>query len=71
MKRLSVDIERRIAELRDALNRANHRYYVLDDPEISDAEFDQLMRELIALETEYPNLVTENSPTQLVGILVD
>ena len=71
MKPLSTDIEHRVAELRNALNRANHRYYVLDDPEISDAEFDQLMRDLVTLETEHPHLVTEDSPTQRVGAPVD
>src|SRR6202034_1884392 len=44
-----------------------HRYYVLDDPEISDAEFDRLMNELKALEAEQPELVTPDSPTQRVG----
>lgn len=71
MRPVAIDIEQRVAELRHALNRANHRYYVLDDPEISDAEFDSLMRELIVLETEHPDLVTNDSPTQRVGIPVD
>lgn len=61
------DSEQRAAELRAALNRANHRYYILDDPEISDAEYDSLMRELIALESEHPELVVDDSPTQRVG----
>ena len=61
------EIERRFAELRTALHRANHRYYVLDDPEISDAEYDSLMRELIALETAHPEYITIDSPTQRVG----
>ncbi len=54
-------------KLRDEINRANHRYYVLDDPEISDAEYDQLMRRLEALEREHPDLLTPDSPTQRVG----
>ncbi|MFQ6614316.1 MAG: NAD-dependent DNA ligase LigA, partial [Fidelibacterota bacterium] len=59
--------ERRVAELRRAINDHNYRYYVLDDPVISDQEYDRLMRELEALETENPQLITEDSPTQRVG----
>ena len=65
------DTERRLIQLRDALHRANHRYYVLDDPEISDAEYDSLMRELVALETAHPEYVTIDSPTQRVGAPLD
>src|ERR1700691_4491205 len=54
-------------KLRDEINRANYRYYVLDDPEISDAEYDKLMRRLEALEREHPELATPDSPTQRVG----
>src|SRR5258708_21781554 len=54
-------------KLRDEINRANYRYYVLDDPEISDAEYDKLMRQLEALEREHPELATPDSPTQRVG----
>jgi DNA ligase (NAD+) len=57
----------RIAELRDEIREHNHRYYVLDDPIVSDAQFDGLVRELIALEQEHPELVTPDSPTQRVG----
>jgi len=57
----------RIAELRELINEHNYRYYVLDDPIISDAEYDALMRELIALEEAHPELVTPDSPTQRVG----
>jgi len=57
----------RIAELRDLLNEHNHRYYVLDDPSVTDAEFDTLFRELQTLEEAYPKLLTEDSPTQRVG----
>ena len=56
-----------VAELRDALNHHNYRYYVLDNPEVSDAQYDELMRELRAIETEHPELVTPDSPTQRVG----
>jgi DNA ligase (NAD+) len=57
----------RAAELRKVLEHHNHRYYVLDDPEISDPEYDDLLRELIALEEEHPELRTPDSPTQRVG----
>ena len=53
--------------LRGELSRHNYRYYVLDDPAISDAEYDALIRELRALEEQYPDLVTPDSPTQRVG----
>ena len=58
---------KRIAELRDAVEYHSYRYHVLDDPEISDAEYDELMRELTALEEQFPDLVTPDSPTQRVG----
>jgi DNA ligase (NAD+) len=54
-------------KLRDEIDRANYRYYVLDDPEIYDAEYDQLMRRLQALERAHPELATPDSPTQRVG----
>lgn len=57
----------RAAWLRDELARHNHRYYVLDDPEVSDAEYDQLLRELQQLEIAEPALCTADSPTQRVG----
>ena len=57
----------RAAWLRDELSRHGYRYYVLDDPAISDAEYDALIRELRALEERYPDLVTPDSPTQRVG----
>jgi DNA ligase (NAD+) len=53
--------------LRRVLNRANHAYHVLDRPEISDAEYDRLFRELQALEAEHPRLKTADSPTQRIG----
>ena len=53
--------------LRSALHRHNYRYYVLDDPEISDAEYDRLMRELMRLEEKYPTLQRSDSPTVRVG----
>jgi len=60
-------VKQRIEELRDAINHHNYRYYVLDSPEISDAEYDELMKELRQLEAEHPELVTPDSPTQRVG----
>ncbi len=64
---MDAEIENRVAELRETLHRANYRYYVLDDPEISDAEYDRLMRELMALEEQYPALRRPDSPTVRVG----
>jgi DNA ligase (NAD+) len=57
----------RVEELRDQINHHAYRYYVLDDPEVSDAEYDELVRELRALEDEFPELITPDSPTQRVG----
>ncbi|HEX4896605.1 MAG TPA: NAD-dependent DNA ligase LigA [Solimonas sp.] len=57
----------RAAELRRLLHEHNHRYYVLDDPGVSDAEYDALFRELQALEAAHPALLTPDSPTQRVG----
>ena len=57
----------RANELRAVLDEASYRYYVLDDPQITDAEYDELLRELIDLEDRYPELRTPDSPTQRVG----
>jgi DNA ligase (NAD+) len=65
MSRLAV--EREIERLRRLLRRHEHLYYVLDQPEISDAEYDALMRQLRELEAAHPELVTPDSPTQRVG----
>ncbi|MBM3154371.1 MAG: NAD-dependent DNA ligase LigA [Chloroflexi bacterium] len=62
-----AEAKERVQKLRELLNHHNYRYYVLDSPEISDAEYDQLMRELQKLEEEHPELVTPDSPTQRVG----
>jgi len=59
--------KKRIEKLREEINFHNYRYYVLDDPVISDPEYDRLMRDLEGLEKEYPRLITPNSPTQRVG----
>jgi DNA ligase (NAD+) len=60
-------IRHRLQELREEINRHNHLYYVLDSPEITDAEYDRLFDELAALEKEHPELVTPDSPTRRVG----
>ena len=60
-------IEDRLRKLRDEIEFHNYRYYVLDDPVISDAEYDRLMNELVRLEAAHPELVTPDSPTQRVG----
>ncbi len=57
----------RVKALHKALNEHNHRYYVLDDPSVSDAQYDELFHELRNIEEEYPELLTEDSPTQRVG----
>lgn len=62
-----VDIEEKLERLRSQINYHNYRYHVLDSPEISDAEYDELMRELKRLEAEHPELITPDSPTQRVG----
>ena len=60
-------IVKRIVELRTKINHHNYLYHVLDAPEITDAEYDQLMLELIALEEKNPEFITEDSPTRRVG----
>lgn len=59
--------EKKITRLREIIEDHNYRYHVLDDPKITDAEYDQLMRELQELESEFPDLVRDDSPTQRVG----
>ncbi|WP_435684040.1 NAD-dependent DNA ligase LigA [Sedimenticola selenatireducens] len=60
-------ILQRAAELREQLNLHNYRYYVLDDPQVPDSEYDRLMRELQSLEQQFPDLIVPDSPTQRVG----
>ncbi len=64
---MAKNIEKEITKLRDDIRYHEHRYYVLDDPEISDFEFDKLMHRLQELEQQHPELVTPDSPTQRVG----
>jgi len=63
----AAELVARADELRSQIERANHAYYVLDAPEITDAEYDRLFRELQALEAAHPELLTPDSPTQRVG----
>jgi DNA ligase (NAD+) len=63
----SPDVLARATALRQEIDRHNHAYYVLDQPTIPDAEYDRLFRELQALETDYPELATPDSPTRRVG----
>ncbi|HHI92090.1 MAG TPA: NAD-dependent DNA ligase LigA [Gammaproteobacteria bacterium] len=62
-----AEIRAQAETLREQINHHNYRYYVLDDPEVPDAEYDRLFRELQALEEKYPALVSSDSPTQRVG----
>ncbi|MBE2921785.1 NAD-dependent DNA ligase LigA [Anoxybacillus flavithermus] len=61
------DVEKQIAELREQIEKHNYAYYVLDQPSISDAEYDELMRKLMELEEQYPQYKTPDSPSQRVG----
>ncbi|UTW46210.1 NAD-dependent DNA ligase LigA [bacterium SCSIO 12696] len=63
----SAQVVAEAAQLRDQLNHHNHLYYVLDDPQIPDGEYDRMMRRLQSLEQEYPELKTVDSPSQRVG----
>jgi len=67
MASVSKDVEKKIEALREKIRHYEYLYYVLDQPEISDAEFDRLMRELKDLEAKHPELLTPDSPTQRVG----
>jgi DNA ligase (NAD+) len=66
-KKIGGKPQERARVLRELLHRHNYAYYVLDDPEISDAEYDRLMRQLMDLERAYPELITADSPTHRVG----
>lgn len=67
MSEVSKEVLERIEKLREEIEYHNYRYYVLNDPVITDQEYDELMRELIELEEKYPELKTPDSPTQRVG----
>ncbi len=64
---MSRQVAQRARELRELIENHNYRYYVLDDPQVSDAQFDALMRELQQVESEHPELADADSPTQRVG----
>ncbi|MEO6697681.1 MAG: NAD-dependent DNA ligase LigA [Gammaproteobacteria bacterium] len=65
---ISKEVRRRIEQLREEIAHHNYLYYVLDQPQIPDAEYDRLLRELETLETQNPELITPDSPTQRVGV---
>ena len=67
MPAASKEVEKKIESLRDKIRHHEHRYFVLDDPEISDFDFDKLVEQLKKLESEHPELITPDSPTQRVG----
>jgi DNA ligase (NAD+) len=67
VKMTTEALKKRVDKLREEIEYHNYRYYILDQPEISDAQYDRLMRELEKLEGQYPELRTPNSPTQRVG----
>ena len=62
-----TDIKKRIKELRSLIEKHNYHYYVLDNPIVSDGEWDNLFKELERIEQQYPELAEKNSPTQRVG----
>ncbi|HJM10603.1 MAG TPA: NAD-dependent DNA ligase LigA, partial [Candidatus Marinimicrobia bacterium] len=64
---MNVDVRKKVETLRKQLDHHNYRYYVLDDPEVADREYDTLLRELQKLEQNHPELVTHDSPTQRIG----
>src|SRR5271155_5419445 len=67
MPAAAKDVEKKVEALREKIRRHEYLYYVVDNPEISDGEFDKLMRQLKGLEAEHPDLITADSPTQRVG----
>jgi len=62
-----AEVRQRLTELREQVAYHAHRYYILDDPQLADGEYDRLFRELLALEEKYPELITVDSPSQRVG----
>ena len=63
----SAATKKKVDSLREQIRHHNYRYHVLDDPEVPDAEYDRLVRELQSLEAKHPELITPDSPTQRVG----
>ena len=64
---MEQQVLKRVNELKETLNKLARQYYVEDNPSVSDYEYDRMMNELKQLEAEYPQLITEDSPTQRVG----
>lgn len=64
---IQIDIIKNIEKLREEINFHNYRYYVLDNPVVSDAEYDRLMQQLAEIETKHPDFITPDSPTQRIG----
>jgi DNA ligase (NAD+) len=62
-----TDVQQQLTQLRSTINDHNYRYYALDNPSIPDAEYDRLMNQLLAIESDHPQLITPDSPTQRVG----
>jgi DNA ligase (NAD+) len=67
MSGAAKDAQAEIARLREVIAAHDHRYYVLDEPAVSDAEYDALYDRLVTLERQHPDLVSSDSPTQRVG----
>src|SRR5579871_2808649 len=67
MPAAAKDLDKKIASLRDKIRHHEYLYYVLDQPKISDQDFDKLMQQLKSLEAAHPELITPDSPTQRVG----
>nr|NIO43454.1 NAD-dependent DNA ligase LigA [Burkholderiales bacterium] len=67
MTKIPSEVPKRVKQLREQIREANYAYYALDTPQISDAEYDRLFRELEQLEAHHPDLVNDDSPTQRVG----
>jgi len=67
LPRSEVTVEERVAELRELIHHHNHRYHVLDDPELTDVEYDRLFDDLVRFETAHPELARDDSPTRRVG----
>src|SRR4029079_371979 len=70
LERALTEARTRAEELRELINHHAYRYHVLDDPEVSDVEYDGMVRELESFESRFPELITPDSPTQRVGGLV-
>lgn len=68
---MATDERKRLAELKDRIQRADYEYYVLDKPSLTDAEYDRLFDELLELEAKHPDWVTPESPSQRVGYPID